>query len=204
MKQIYHILSKHYGEQIWWPISNSFTPKHFEVCIGAILTQNTNWKNVEKALENLKKEGLTTPQRIKNCDSKKLENVIKPSGFYKQKAERLKVFSAFFLNEKKITREKLLSLKGIGPETADSILLYALNKKYFPVDAYTRRIFSRLGILNGKEKYEEIRNLFEKSLPKSVRVYKNFHAFIVEHAKRFCKKVPVCEKCPLRDVCKKP
>lgn len=197
MKNIYDILFRKYGKQNWWPcISN----KKFEIVIGTILTQNTSWTNVEKAIVNLKRENLLDAKKIINVDVKKLANLIKPSGYYNQKAERLKIVSEFFLSNKNPSREELLNLKGVGKETADSILLYAYNKPYFVIDAYTKRIFNRLGFdLND---YDDFQELFHKNLEKDHRLYNEFHALILRLAKENCKVKPVCENCCLKKKCK--
>jgi len=182
----------------------------FEIAIGAILTQNTSWKNVEKALINLKSSGNLSIEKISSMPLKNLENLIKPSGFYKQKALRLKEFSKFVLSFgsmrnfiEKIDRETLLKQKGIGHETADSILLYACKQKQFVADAYTKRIFSRIGLIKKDTKYEEVKKSFEENIPKNLEIYNEYHALIVEHAKQFCNKKPACEQCPLSKLCKK-
>lgn len=179
--------------------------RKWEICIGALLTQNTNWKNVEKALANLKAAKVLAPQRIATMPLPKLQALIRPSGFYRQKAARLKALAKFALSFdslndffKTATREQLLAIKGIGPETADSILLYACGKPYFIVDAYTRRTLARMKFISGKESYGGLQNMFHAALPRSVRLYKDFHALIVEHAKRSCKKKPECGTCGLK------
>jgi endonuclease-3 related protein len=188
VEKIYKMLLKKYGHQNWWPMSGQFVPKQFEVCVGAILTQNTNWRNVEKALENLIKAKKVSAESMAKTSLPLLEKLIRPSGFYRQKARRLKEFSKFVCDfdgfYKNVTREQLLAVKGIGRETADSILLYACNKPYFVVDAYTRRLLSEMKLISGKEDYDEIRKMFEKNLPTDVNTYKEFHALIVEHGKR--------------------
>ncbi len=202
MLKLYNKLLKEFGPQHWWPVTNKnskILDSRFEICVGAILTQNTNWQNVEKAIDNLIKNRMLTKEAIKNANISKLSALIRSSGYYKQKAKKLKIFANFSGN---VTRENLLSLWGIGPETADSMLLYAYNKPYFVVDAYTKRIFERLGMLKGNEDYEEVRALFEKKLPKDVEIYKEFHALIVNLAKNFCKKEPLCDRCPLTEECK--
>ncbi len=191
--QVYNDLLKDIGPQKWWPVSGRFKPPEFEVCVGAILTQNTNWKNVEKALQNLVGARKTSPGSIGSCSLPALEKLVKPSGFFRQKASRLKEFSSFVMSfggdfYKSVTREELLMIKGIGRETADSMLLYACNRPVFVVDAYTRRLFSRLGIISDTEGYDDIKNLVEKSLPRDVEIYKEFHALIVQHEKRRRKK----------------
>ncbi|MEM7819920.1 MAG: endonuclease [Candidatus Aenigmatarchaeota archaeon] len=205
--KIYKKLYNKFGQQKWWPISGKFRPKEFEICVGAILTQNTNWKNVEKALNNLIKRKLIDAESISRTDIKKLQSMIRPSGFYKQKAKKLKAFAKFVYEYKgnfykNITKEELLNINGIGHETADSILLYACNKPYFVVDAYTKRIFSRLGMIDEKHKYEDIKFFFEDNIKKDIKIYKEFHALIVELAKKYCKKIPECKKCPIKDECK--
>ena len=172
--------------------------------VGAILTQNTAWDNVEKALSNLRKANCLTVEKISKISLRKLQTLIKPSGFYKQKALRLKNFvhSIWMVTRFEcFTREYLLSLNGIGPETADSILLYAIGKPYFVVDAYTKRIINHLGIFNS-ENYNEIQKFFEKNIPKDVEIYKEYHALIVALAKNFCRKKIECKGCPIRSYCK--
>lgn len=203
--EIYRILRSHFGYRHWWP---GQTP--FEVMIGAILTQNTSWANVEKAIGNLKQRNLLDPQKMAGLELNELALLIKPSGYFNQKALKLKAFLDFFLappvsgsikKMRKIPLEKmrqcLLGVKGIGPETADSILLYALNKPVFVVDAYTRRILSRLGLVPEKTSYEDLQKFFEQNLPKSIRLYNDYHAQLVELGKTYCRKKPLCKNCPL-------
>jgi endonuclease-3 related protein len=201
IQSIYKILYKEYGPQNWWPTSTD--NKQFEVIIGAILTQNTSWNNVEKALINLEKEHLISIDRIKSTRVDKLARLIKPSGYYNQKAERLKIAADFFSKNRSPTRQQLLDVKGIGPETADSILLYAFNKPVFVVDAYTKRIFSRIGMCKDRCDYNELQDIFHKSLPKSPKLFNEYHALIVELAKQNCTKKPSCDKCPISKICKK-
>jgi len=214
--KIYKKLYKKFGPQGWWPttLDNELHPQHhgiaprnekerFEIIIGAILTQNTNWKNVEKAMFNLNKEKLIDINKIKKISVKKLGSLIRPSGYYNQKAERLKLAVEFFFGNKNPSREELLGLKGIGPETADSILLYAFNKPVFVVDAYTKRIFSRLGFCDGKCSYTELQELFHKNLPKKVKLFNEYHALLVELGKNYCTKKPKCKNCLLNKLCKK-
>ncbi len=186
--KIYKKLLKRYGNQNWWPIR---TKNKFEICIGAILTQNTSWKNVEIAIANLIEADAIDAKKIASMAIRRLEKLIRPSGFFRQKARRLKEFSRFVISYgifnnfvKNVSREDLLEVKGIGKETADSILLYACNKPYFVVDNYTRRLLAELGVIKGNESYDEIRKMFEKSLPRHVVLYKEFHALIVEHMKK--------------------
>lgn len=205
IETIFNILFKRFGEQHWWPGDTSF-----EIIIGAILTQGTNWNNVEKAIGNIKKEGLLDIDRFKDLKIEKIKYLVKPSGFYNVKAQRLKIFlSEFKKRFKKIEemkemeieeiRQWLLSIKGIGKETADSIILYALNKPVFVVDAYTRRILKRHNLINGDEDYEIIRKIFEDNLPKDQKIYNEYHALLVKVGKDYCfKNNPYCEKCPLK------
>lgn len=207
LTEIYQKMLAHFGPREWWPVSNGFTPPEWEICVGAILTQNTNWRNVERALDNLKNEKMISPTDIKNIDKAALERLVRPSGYYRQKAERLRIFADFVLGfgsfpgfSKNVTREQLLDVKGLGPETVDSILLYALNRPVFVIDAYTKRIFSRLGFKDGKN-YEGWKRLFVSGLPKDAGLYKEFHALLVELAKNYCKKKPLCSECPLQNEC---
>jgi endonuclease-3 related protein len=199
---VYRRLLEHFGPQGWWPKRNCFSPPELEVCVGAILTQNTAWKNVEKALENLREAGCTDLKALAGTSREMLEGLIRPSGFYRQKAGYLKGLFGFMEGRslKDVAREELLALKGIGPETADSILLYACGKPRFVVDMYTRRVFSRLGLLKEQD-YHRVQAYFESSLPRDVEVYREFHALIVELAKGFCRAKPACSGCPLGEIC---
>ncbi len=200
--EVFSILYKMYGPQHWWP-ADSF----FEVVVGAILTQNTNWSNVEKAILNLKREDLLHPLKLHNISANKLAALIRPSGYYNIKAKRLKNFLDFLffkyngkLFRMKCTplstlREEILSVNGIGPETADSILLYALDKPIFVIDAYTRRITKCLGLTRGKSKYDDLQALFMQNLPHDTSLFNEYHALIVAHSKGVCRISPDCEKC---------
>ncbi len=206
--QIYKRLLRHFGRQCWWPAD---TP--FEVIVGAVLTQQTTWKNVEKAIDNLKKNDLLDVSPLAKVNLRRLEKVIRPAGYFHQKAERLKGVCRYIyqnygedldkLFSKPIPelREELLSLKGLGPETVDSIILYAANKPIFVIDAYTRRMAHRLGITD-LDKYEDLRKYFEEHLPNDLELYQEFHALIVELGKNFCKTKPNCSLCPLGKECK--
>jgi endonuclease-3 related protein len=208
LMNIYKKLLRHFGPQHWWPAET-----RFEVIVGAILTQNTAWKNVEKAIKNLKKEKMLNCKKIANMNIRKLEKMIQASGFYRQKAERLKKFckyldknydsdlNKFFDRNTDEIRNELLSLNGIGNETADSILLYAGEKLKFVIDAYTLRMCERTGITETKT-YGELQSFFEKNLPENIELYKEFHALIVELGKSFCRKKPKCDGCPLKAICK--
>jgi len=210
--KIYDKLLNRFGNQNWWPTTSIQNPE-FEIIVGAILTQQATWKNVEIAIKNLKEKNLIEQKLLYNLQTTKLEQLIKPSGFFKVKAKRLRSFLKFFIekydgNLKKMfktplqkLRKELLSVHGIGPETCDSILLYAGNKPVFVIDAYTIRLCKRYPVI-GSEKYEEVREFFEKNLPKDVNLFKEFHALIVELGKNYCKTKPLCKKCPLKRGCK--
>lgn len=188
LKRLYEKLLEKHGRQNWWPAES-----RYEVVVGAVLTQNTNWKNVEKALGNLKKENVLEEKQILEITQERLEELIKPSGFYRQKAERLKLVTKKWIEIKNSSasteqlRKELLSVKGIGKETADSILLYALNRKIFVIDAYTRR-FVKAELGREFVEYDDYRSYFESCLPSDLELYKEYHALIVEWGKNF--KVP--------------
>jgi len=206
---VYQKLFDRYGPRHWWPAESPF-----EMAVGAILTQNTNWGNVEKAIANLREAEALSAVALCSLPRSELEKLINPSGFFRQKAERLQLFSGYLLDNYQgslesllrkplhLLRQELLALKGIGPETADSILLYGGNHLTFVVDAYTSRLFSRLGCLQGGEKYEEIRSFFMQRLPADVDLYNEFHALIVRHCKDHCRKRPLCPGCPLEKICR--
>ncbi|RLE39610.1 endonuclease [Candidatus Woesearchaeota archaeon] len=223
IQTIYKTLHKTYGPQGWWPLSkNSLYSKHhngppksnrdvFEIIVGAILTQNTTWKNVEKTITLLNKNKLMDPKNILAIPEKTLAKIIRSSGYYNQKAIKLKIIAKFLYHTKFYNllqlstndlRNILLKIKGIGPETADSIVLYAFEKPIFVVDAYTKRIFSRLGLINENNNYDEVQQFFHKHLRKNLKVYKEYHALIVKHAKMYCHKKPLCKECILRKNCK--
>jgi len=203
--KIYNSLYDYFGPLNWWP---GATP--FEVMVGAILTQNTAWRNVEKAINNLKKENLLEPRKLYSLKQEELAQLIKPSGYYNIKAKRLKNFINLFINDFKGStkkmfsgdsgelREKLLNVNGIGPETADSILLYAGEKPFFVVDAYTKRIFSRHKLISEYYTYYQIQDFFIKNLDRDVKLFNEFHALIVMLGKTVCtSKNPNCNKCPI-------
>jgi endonuclease-3 related protein len=207
---IFTCLDKHFGPRQWWPAE---TP--FEVIVGAILTQNTAWTNVEKAIANLKAAQALSPQALCRLAVADLEVLIRPAGFFRQKAVRLRQVTSVLVDNYAgsvdrlcagpldETRVRLLTLPGIGPETADSILLYAAHRPSFVVDAYTRRIFSRLGILDGSEGYDGIRSRFMSELPHDVALFNEYHALIVTLAKECCRKRrPRCPRCPQRALCR--
>lgn len=201
--EVYQVLDKALGPQHWWPAKT-----HFEIMVGAILTQSTAWTNVEKAIANLGRNRLLTPRAMARVDLKQLAGLIRPSGYFNQKAARLKNFLAFlsrhgslkkmFGTPKGRLRKELLALNGIGPETADSILLYAGGHPVFVVDAYTKRIFSRHGWVGERVDYETMQNLFHEHLPRNAPMFNQYHALLVNIGKNFCRRqMPLCEKCPL-------
>ncbi len=201
---IYNVLLKHFGPQHWWP---GETP--FEVIIGAILTQNTSWDNVEKAIASLKASRKFTPEGLFKLPAGELAQLIKSSGYFNIKAKRLKNFLSLLFNDYEgdldrllkedgnILRHKLLSVNGIGPETADSILLYAAEYPTFVVDAYTKRIFSRHGYVTSDATYHQIQELFAAALPVDTQLYNEYHALIVRVGKELCRKTPRCNECPI-------
>ena len=208
LQRLYNRLVTHYGPQHWWPAE---TP--FEVVIGAILTQNTNWRNVERAIANLRGANALEPTTIRQLPTAELEELIRPSGFFRQKAGRLQQFVTFLFDNYNgdlqhlfalpLTelRSLLLEQNGIGPETADSILLYAAGKPSFVVDAYTHRLIGRIGYAHNLS-YDSMRDNFMQELPVSTELYNEFHALIVRHAKEHCRKRrPSCHNCPILDSC---
>ncbi len=206
IREVYHRLYQSYGQQHWWP---GETP--FEVMVGSILTQNTAWLNVEKAIHNLQSANCLTASRIDALAMEELAELIRPCGYFNIKAQRLKNFCAWYLQQGELEglssmdsgllRHTLLGLNGIGPETADDMLLYAFLRPVFVIDAYTRRIFSRLGLIEGDEGYETLRNLFELHLGPDLDLFNEYHALLVMHAKQVCALKPVCEKCSLQEIC---
>ncbi|MBI3027241.1 endonuclease III domain-containing protein [Candidatus Woesearchaeota archaeon] len=220
---IYNKLYSHFGPQHWWPVTEkgklnpeySGGPKNerqqLEVCFGTILAQNTSWKNAEKAIVELNKNNLINIKKILKIKNKKLAQIIKSSGYYNQKAKKLKNFCDFLSknydgkislllnNNAEELKKKLISINGIGQETADSIILYAAKKPVFVVDAYTKRILNRIGYK--ETEYNKLQTLFAKNLPNSERLFNEYHALLVELGKGICKKQPLCGKCPVSRCC---
>jgi endonuclease-3 related protein len=207
LNAVYTRLYKAFGPQHWWP---GETP--FEVAVGAILTQNTNWGNVEKAIDTLKREGKLNASAIHKMNPERLASLIKPAGYFNVKAKRLKHFVDFFLKEyggrmavmkqeeADVIREKLLGVNGIGPETADSIILYALEKPVFVIDAYTKRVLSRHTIMDHDATYDSFQELFHSNLKRDIRLFNEYHALVVRVAKEHCRTKPRCGECPLNGV----
>ena len=206
LQTVYRQLLSQHGRQHWWPAD---TP--FEVMVGAILTQNTAWTNVERAIGNLKRENLLSAELISRCPTAHLADFLRPSGYFNVKADRLKQFCTWYVemggyerlkfHSTRGLRHRLLAVKGIGPETADDMLLYAFERAVFVVDAYTRRLFSRLGWIKGDEPYETLRLGFERALGRNVKQYNEFHALSVKHAKDICQTRPRCSGCSLNAWC---
>ena len=205
LMEIYHAMLEHFGPQHWWPGESEE-----EIIIGAVLTQNTNWDNVVRAIENLKRAGALSLNLIAQMPERRLAELIRPSGYFQIKAKRLKAVAQFFSESQIIEkwkksgklreniREELLAVYGVGPETADSILLYAFGEPYFVIDAYTKRFCERHGLLKGKKAdYETLRKFFEEHLPRDVGLYNEFHALFVRLGKTHCRLRPLCDECPL-------
>jgi endonuclease III related protein len=205
---IYQRLLAHYGPQHWWPAEGPF-----EVIVGAILTQSAAWSNVEKAIASLKAAGVLSPQEIRKIDTRELAALIYSCGYYNVKAAKLKEFCSWFADnyqddpaalsecDPASLRAQLLSVRGIGEETADSILLYAANHPVFVIDAYTRRIISRLGLLAQGQEYSDFQGFFMSNLNGEAYLYNEYHALLVALAKDCCRKVPRCTECCLRELC---
>ena len=208
LMEIYRRLQRRYGPQHWWPGDSVL-----EIVLGAVLTQRTTWANVEKALANLKDAGLLSAKALRDIPEGKLAIHIRPSGFFNAKARKLKAFidhlwenyggdlESLLSREAADLREELLSIHGIGEETADDILLYAAAKPSFVVDAYTRRILKRLGLAPRRESYQDYQALFHRDLPQDAVLYNEYHALLDRHAKETCKKTPLCGGCCLAEVC---
>ena len=208
---VYRRLYEAYGPQDWWPGDSPF-----EIVVGAILTQATSWNNVEKAINNLKRAGILSPSGLRNIPTDELAPLIRPSGYFNVKARRLKAFinhlwdahdgslDAMFNQNIPALRQELLSINGIGEETADDIILYAANKPVFVIDAYTRRILERLNLDGEAKSYADYQSLFHRNLPADPHLFNEYHALLVRHGKDVCRPTPLCEKCCLREICPYP
>ncbi|MGA9139358.1 MAG: endonuclease III domain-containing protein [Methanocella sp.] len=206
--EIYDALLAHFGHQGWWPAAEG----PFEVVIGAILTQNVAWRNAKKAVDSLKAAGLMDPEKLYNARTEDIAPLIRSSRFYNMKAIKIKNFMQFFKDEYDldmaamaredpgVLRKKLLGVKGLGKETVDSILCYACDKPVFVVDAYTKRIFVRYGLVAPDAEYDDIQAFFTKNLPEDVALYNDFHAQIVHLGNAICKTNPDCSACPLYEM----
>lgn len=205
---IYDRLFSAYGPQHWWPADSPF-----EVMVGAILTQSAAWKNVEKAIANLKASGSLSPQALRRLGLPELATLVRPSGYYNAKARKLKAMAEWLgenygddiakmsVQNTEELRAQLLSVHGIGPETADSIILYAANQPVFVIDAYTRRIFDRIGIVPESPNYAGYQALFMANLPADTNLFNEYHALLVQLGKEACRKKPVCARCCLKALC---
>ena len=203
---MFELMLDHFGPQHWWPGETAI-----EIMVGAVLTQNTNWSNVEKAIENLKKENLLSVGSIHSISSTILAHSIRSAGYYNVKAGRLKNLIRFIMekyhgdisyllkDDTKNLRRGLLSVRGVGPETADSILLYAAKRPVFVVDTYTHRILNRHGMADEEAAYDDLQELFMNSLPEDSAIFNEFHALIVRTGKEYCRRRPLCSRCPLED-----
>ena len=215
IRKVYDLLLAEYGRQGWWPLirTRGGEPEYlggprnrrarFEVAVGAVLVQNTSWKNAAKALSALSAADMIDPARLAEAPREEVASLVRSSGYYNQKTRRLGILARFFLESGHGSpdRESLLALEGVGPETADSILLYAFLRTFFVVDTYTKRLLSRLGVIRGNESYDRIRGLFENSLERTPETYNEYHALVVTHCKQRCLSVPVCNVCPISTLC---
>jgi endonuclease-3 related protein len=204
LKQIYKLLLKAYGPQKWWPAESSL-----EVMVGAVLTQNTNWQGVEKAIANLKRVNLLDPHKLKAIPTEELSRLIKPAGYFNLKARRLKNLigmvveayggdlAAMGQTETAQLRQELLLVNGVGPETADSILLYAFHRPIFVVDTYTYRVTNRHALVEEEVNYQALQDFFMQHLPLDVDMFNEYHALLVKVGKLHCKRKAHCQGCPL-------
>ena len=211
LMDLYRRLLEAYGPQDWWPGDSPF-----EIIVGAILTQATSWTNVEKAINNLKDAGILSPESLRDIPTYELAALIRPSGYFNVKARRLKAFinhlwdvhdgdvDAMLNTDGPALRRDLLSINGVGEETADDILLYAAGKPYFVIDAYTRRILERIGLNDDAVNYADYQRLFHDALPANPRRFNEYHALLVSHGKDVCRPTPLCDRCCLREVCAYP
>ena len=206
LRAVYRRLLARYGPQHWWPAR---TP--FEVIVGAVLTQNTAWTNVERAIANLEAAGALEAEALLELPEQRLAGLLRPSGYFNVKATRLRAVCAWYVAHgghallrrwpSARLRDALLGLHGVGPETADDILLYAFGRPVFVIDAYTRRLFSRLGLIEGREPYEVLRGACEQALGHDAPLFNDYHAQIVQHAKVHCRPRPRCAGCCLAALC---
>ena len=206
LMEMFALLSNHFGPQNWWPAETEL-----EMMVGAVLTQNTNWKNVEKAIENLKSRSMLSLEGLHSLSAAELAHEIRPAGYFNIKAKRLKNLISFLVesyqadlslfleDETQNLRQGLLSVKGIGPETADSILLYAARRPVFVIDAYTHRILCRHNMSEEQTDYNELQVLFMDHLPEDLALFNEFHALIVQAGKAYCRRKPLCNRCPLEE-----
>ena len=207
--EVYRRLLSRYGPQNWWPAESSL-----EMIVGAILTQSAAWTNVEKAIRSLKSEGILSLEALRDVPQEELALLVRPSGYYNAKARKIKAFAewmaashendlnALFMLETGELRHQLLSVHGIGQETADSIILYAARRPVFVIDAYTRRIVSRMGLAPSRDTYGDFQSLFMDQVPPDEQMYNEYHALLVRHGKIVCRKMPLCHDCCLTGLCR--
>jgi endonuclease III related protein len=207
----YRAMLAHFGPRDWWPADSAF-----EVCVGAVLTQNTAWRNAAKAITNLKEASCMDPESIHSMPQDRLSELIRPAGYFNVKAKRLKNLirhivedhgsdlNSMFSDDLDTLRESLLSINGVGYETADSIILYAARRPVFVIDAYTKRILVRHGFAGEKVDYHAMQQLFHSHIPPDTELYNDFHAQIVGVGHRYCKRKPLCDECPLRGFLARP
>jgi endonuclease-3 related protein len=206
LRAVYQRLLRTYGAQHWWPGDS-----RFEIMVGAVLTQNTAWTNVERAIANLKHARALTPEAIVRAPPGRLAQWLKPSGYFNVKAKRLRNMCQWMVEQGGVgalarrnthdLRAALIAVHGIGPETADDIALYAFDRPVFVIDAYTRRFFARLGVIKGDEGYETLRHMFEDELGADAQVFNEYHALIVRHGKDVCRMRPRCDACRFAGIC---
>jgi len=208
LTEIYELLFQRYGPQHWWPADSPF-----EVVVGAILTQSAAWTNVERAIKNLSEANALSPVRLRQVPQDELAQLVYPSGYYNAKASKLKAFARYlrdncrdsldelFSRDVPTLRRELLSIHGVGEETADSIILYAARKPVFVIDAYTRRVVTRLGLEPSAARYADFQRLFMENLPPDEQMFNEYHALIVQHGKEVCRRAPRCSACCLRERC---
>jgi endonuclease-3 related protein len=209
LRRVFRLLSRSHGPQHWWPADT-----RFEILVGAVLTQNTSWNAVERALDNLRSAGVLDPHAILSQPLHRLFRWLRPSGYFRVKTRRLRNLCDWFVERggfPRLARRRtgslrrdLLNVTGVGPETADDILLYAFNRPVFVIDAYTRRLFARLGLVADNEAYEPLRARIESALGPDTALFNEFHALIVRHGKEICRKHPLCERCLLAPGCPVP
>ncbi len=207
LNRFYDDLLAAFGPQHWWPVSWAPETAPWEIAVGAVLTQNTNWNNVERALRRLYEAGCTTAGDLLRLTDTELAERIRPAGYFNVKAKRLKALAQWWQDNVAAAaepttsladlRRDLLAVHGVGPETADSILLYAFNRPSFVIDAYTKRVLSRHGLADGRTSYAALQERFESALPRDAAVYNEYHALLVRLAKAHCRPTPQCEGCPL-------
>ena len=207
LEQVFRRLKSRFGPQFWWPGDSAF-----EIVVGAVLVQNTNWKNVERALDNLRDAGLLAARSLYELPPEELEQLIRPAGYYRVKARRLRNLLGWLIDRfdgsleqmfhtpLDVLRAELLAVSGIGPETADSILLYAGGLPTFVVDAYTTRVLVRHGWIDAEADYYRTKELFEENLPADAALFNEYHALLVRLGKEYCRKTPKCAGCPLEEL----